>query len=234
MAGFTLPYAARGLTFLTHLSAGNQSLGVCQSHPTSGVHQSLLSAAATFTALPSPMRSSAVGFESLAPGAAGRGGSSLHIWCFLFDSPLSSLPWKPMSALGAPQLGIRAPGCSWPLWPAHSPSSWDVRGLGSKPSMATSCLCDVAPVKSQLLHLSSGPRKAPLMCRQRIYDKVCAARGTITHGDAQLLLLTELRPGRVVFTIPSKGLPLGYVPTWSHLDVQTPLPTAPDTAYGMA
>ena len=93
---------------------------------TSGVHQSLLSAAATFTALPSPTGSSAAGCESLAPGAAGRRGSLLPIWCFLFDSPLSSLPWNPMSALGAPQLGTKALGCSWPLWPAHSPSSWKV------------------------------------------------------------------------------------------------------------
>jgi len=130
---------------------------------TSGVHQSPFSSS-TFTALPSPTGSSAAGCESLAPGAAGRGGSSLPIWCFLFDSPLSSSPWNPMSALGAPQLGPRALGCSWPLWPAHSPSSW-VRELGSNPSMATSCLCHIAHVKPGSLHLSSGLRKVHLMCR---------------------------------------------------------------------
>lgn len=167
LVGFIPTYAERGLTFLTHLSAGNQSLGDCQRPPspaTSGVHRSPFSSN-HFHCPPLPLGSSAAGCESLAPGAAGRGGSSLPTWCFLFDSPLSSPPWNPMSALGAPQLGTRALGCSWPLWPAHSPSSWKVRGLGSNPSTATSCLCRVPQVKPGSLHLSSGPRQVRLVCR---------------------------------------------------------------------
>lgn len=130
-------------------------------------------------------------------------------------------PWGHPSWVSGPRAAAGLCGLLTPL-PAGMSEDW----VQSPAWLLPACV---------MLHrLSLSCLKTPLMCRQRIYDKVCVARGTITHGDAQLLLLTELRPGRVVFTTPSKGLPLGYVPTWSHLDLQTPLSTAPDTAYGMA
>lgn len=58
-----------------------------------------------------------------------------------------------------------------------------------------------------LVGLGRRPRHA-----DRIDDKVCVAHGTITHGDAWSLWLTALRPGRVVFSTPSKVLPPGYIP----------------------
>lgn len=105
-AGFIPAYVETGLTFLTHLSAGNQSLGVSQSHPTSGVHRNLLPVAATFTALPSPVGPSSVGCESLAPGQLGGGKahSTSGAFCLTHHFPLC--PGSPRQPWGHPSLAL--------------------------------------------------------------------------------------------------------------------------------
>lgn len=55
--------------------------------------------------------------------------------------------------------GSEALSCSPPRWPACPTCNWDGIGLGSNPrGYSTSWLCGVRQVKTQSLHLSSGPR----------------------------------------------------------------------------
>lgn len=177
-----------GVTLLTCLSAGTQHLGVCRLTPrpeytgasfhSSHVHSPPVPC--TQAPCPAPLLWRV---QVRHPGAAGRGASWLRIGYFLIDTFPFALEVHVRSGSARPgcrgPLGIEALGCGQPPWPARPTYSWDVGRLSSNASMAASWVCDAEQVKPQPLHLSGGPRKVSLTCRQTDLCKACGtAPGT--------------------------------------------------------
>lgn len=109
------------------------------------------------------------------------------------------------------------------MWPA--PTFQLGCQKGSNPDVTTSWLCDAGQVKPQSFHLSNGPRKAPLLDRRfmqsvRLLAPAYPWRCLFPAVDTS-------RPGRVAFPPPPPGLPLGCVPTWSHLTPEAPSMPSP-------
>lgn len=152
----------------------------------------------------------------------GRKLALLHVRCFR----IRHFPLCPGSQVGSggAHLGVEAP---WELSPGLQlpqpcgPLTPFQLGCqrGSDPSVATSWLCDVGK-PSLSLHLCNGPRKAPLPGRQKVYAERVAPAPAYPWR-CPFPAVGPSRPGRGLPT-PPPGLPLGCVPTWSHLTPEAP------------